>query len=357
MIAIFHSLPQISEIKRNFLFFDEIQTSEKFIRTNLEMILKQKGSYKTPDAIEDFIREFDYLIENGIIKPKEDIELRLIPDIGSFDSYSMERHLRRNITNKNSGQDEHLANFFKRILEIKMRFGIEIIGDINFLTLGPVQRSDEEFINSSFNQAIKHPDKLVFFINEFSSIYSRFASIVLNEHFRENNYYPLVAPTNYLKSYYDSKRDDDWRVETLKSKVVNLIINKMPVPDDSVSWDQLKNFKSDPDSKKKLLGLRTWIAEISQKQFSLSEISEKLEYLLEEYSAQMKNHKLKYTLSSLETVLVPTLEVLENLIKFKFSKAAKVLFDLKRNQFQLLEAEAKFPGREIAYLYKTQDFL
>ena len=76
-----------------------------------------------------------------------------------------------------------------------------------------------------------------------------------------------------------------------------------------------------------------------------------MEYLIAEYTHQIELHKLKYSYSQIETITLTGLEVIENLLSLKFSKAAKALFDINRQELNLLEAENKITGKEMALIY------
>ena len=75
-----------------------------------------------------------------------------------------------------------------------------------------------------------------------------------------------------------------------------------------------------------------------------------LEWLLDEYQTHMQLHSLKTGTGTLETVISTTLEIAENLVKIKWSKAAQALFSIRRRKLALLEAEASAPGREVSYV-------
>ena len=69
----------------------------------------------------------------------------------------------------------------------------------------------------------------------------------------------------------------------------------------------------------------------------------------------MKIHKMKANTETLEVMVKAPLEIVENLIKLKFSKIPEPLFALKKRQINLMEAELNAPGREMAYIIKARD--
>ena len=87
------------------------------------------------------------------------------------------------------------------------------------------------------------------------------------------------------------------------------------------------------------------------------EIDQKIEYLLIEYKKQLDLHKIKDETGIIETVVTIGLDVLENLVKLNLSKAAKVFFDIKKQELLLLEGEEKLVGKEVAYLHQVRNIL
>lgn len=142
--------------------------------------------------------------------------------------------------------------------------------------------------------------------------------------------------------------------ENRNSEVLAIILNKFPVPDDSVSWEQLIDFKSEEESRIKLLALKSWVTKIGHTKYSKAEIEQEFEYLTFEYENQMKLQKLKYNIGTLELLVNTGMDVLGNLVSFQWGKASKAFFDIKRRHVDLLIGETKAPGKELAYINKIK---
>lgn len=97
------------------------------------------------------------------------------------------------------------------------------------------------------------------------------------------------------------------------------------------------------------------MSETARSKLSAEEVEEKLEYLLSEYQRHLNLHRLKTELGTIETVVVASAEILENLVKFKWSKIARGLFSIKHRRIALMEAELTAPGSEIAYIAGTRE--
>lgn len=142
-----------------------------------------------------------------------------------------------------------------------------------------------------------------------------------------------------------------------KTDVVEIVLKALPVPDDSVSWEQLKDFRNDPDSVGDLLSLKTWMNKIVRDKFSPIEVEEELEEIISRYRKHLKLHRIKVNTVTMKTIVSAKADIIPNLIKLKWGKVAEALFVLKERRITLLEGELNTPGREIAYIVKAQERL
>lgn len=135
-----------------------------------------------------------------------------------------------------------------------------------------------------------------------------------------------------------------------KADVVRVVLNALPIPDYKTSWEQIIEYRSDPDSLGKFLALRRWMTKTAKAQLSIIEIEEELEWLLYDYQRHLELHRLKVNVGAIETILTVGAAFLENLAKVNWGEAAKLLFTFKHRKIELLEAEMKSPGSEVAYV-------
>lgn len=129
-----------------------------------------------------------------------------------------------------------------------------------------------------------------------------------------------------------------------KCEVVDVVIKALPLPDDSVPWEQIIEYRNDPESQSKFLALRHWMSEMARAELSPAEIEEKLEYLIDQYQRHMKVHRMKTDVGTLQTVLVAG----ANLASFKWGDAAQSLFSSMQRKLSLLQGELTSPGSELA---------
>jgi hypothetical protein len=139
-------------------------------------------------------------------------------------------------------------------------------------------------------------------------------------------------------------------VQATPGDVLRVLINEMPQPSDDTALDRILEFRSDTDSKNKIIAFRHWIQNLIAQKISAREAIEEMEFLKMQYAEHMCLHGMKVNTGFCETLVTTAFGMAENLVKLKWSEFGKVPFILKHRKIELLEAEAKAPGREISYL-------
>ena len=140
-----------------------------------------------------------------------------------------------------------------------------------------------------------------------------------------------------------------------KTQVVEIALKSLPVPDELTPWEQILEYRSDPDSRHKFLDLRNWMSEVARGELTPTEIEEKIEHLVSQYQRHMNLHKMKANQGALQSIVVSSAEFAENLIKIKWGQIAKNLFSLKQRKIALMEGELTSVGSEVAYIVKARD--
>lgn len=139
-----------------------------------------------------------------------------------------------------------------------------------------------------------------------------------------------------------------------KGYIAQIVINKFPIPNNETPWEQIIDYRNDPENQNNLLGLRQWIRKVSKEDLSKTEIEDEIEWRINEFQNHMKFHKMRANTETLEVIVKAPLEIIENLIRLKFSKIPDPFFAFKKRQINLMEAELNAPGREMAYIIKAR---
>jgi len=164
------------------------------------------------------------------------------------------------------------------------------------------------------------------------------------EKYTKNSCVPIVRYSNSFTQKFFPE---------LKKDYLALTLNSLPSISQETSWEQILEFKSDPDSKKKFLALKNWLNEISNSNLSEIHFMEKLEHNLNEYQSHMQLHKMKTSINTFEIFVTTTAEIIENVIKLNFSNVIKPFFELSKQEMALMEAENTAPFKEVAYIDKA----
>ena len=145
-----------------------------------------------------------------------------------------------------------------------------------------------------------------------------------------------------------------------KSDVIEVVLNEFPIPDEETAWEQIKEFRDDPDSRRKFFALKNWMNEVGRLELPRNEVEDKLSACMATYVDHMKFHRMKTRQETLRTLVysegfLTSAKLIgwANLI----STAGMILsplFTISQHRIKLLQAERSAPGREVAYIMETQ---
>lgn len=286
-----------TNLKRDLLYFDELFIDEDAF--NLWTYFANDSKQLAVDKLKYDLDEIDYLNKIGLVTiEKKQKYFGNIPQLNDLELHILDR------------------DFLEQETDIVKQF-------MNLLLIGNLETNINTRIICSF-------------LNE-------------NEIFNIKPIVEIRAIQEYSKIYSEISKNLDVK----KTDVLNLVLRKMPVPSDSVSWEEIIDFKENTDLKKYRLGLMDWVNEIGNSSLNIIEIEQKLEYLLASYEDSLIKQKMKYEMGTAELIITTSLKVLENTVKLRWSEAAKTIFDLKKRNVDLLIGETKAPGREVAYFNKV----
>ena len=158
--------------------------------------------------------------------------------------------------------------------------------------------------------------------------------------------------TEGLEAYPLYENEPDYSPYGKKAQILKFVLSQIPEPDDSVSWEQIIEFRKDPATLQKYYTLITWVNEVSKGEFNLSEIEEKYKALYYDYSEQYRIHNIKNKQGTIEILVTAAIDVISQQITS--TTVSTSLFSIWKRQINLLDAELKFIGREVAYIHKIE---
>jgi hypothetical protein len=183
--------------------------------------------------------------------------------------------------------------------------------------------------------------------NDYCNFLVRSVSCILGE--GDSNVVPLLTGQSPLSLNHTLETSG---LDMQNSDVLRIAIEVFPVPGDQSSWQDILDFKG--EARDKLWHFRRFLHTLATKKQTEAEIRDDIEWTLNEYRKAMEIYELKSSQSSIEVFVVSPLEIIENLVKFNWSKIAKGTLQVWKRKVELMEAEMKAPGRECAYLFDVR---
>jgi hypothetical protein len=134
--------------------------------------------------------------------------------------------------------------------------------------------------------------------------------------------------------------------------VLRVSLQAMPSRSEDCPCEDIITFKSEHANKQR--HFRRWLHSLTAKQQTESEIRDEFDWMLDEYGKAMDIHRMKASTSFVDVFVITPLEIIENLVKFNWSKIAKGALQVQKRKVELMEAEMKAPGRECAYVFDAR---
>ncbi|MBL7745317.1 MAG: hypothetical protein JNN00_17715 [Chitinophagaceae bacterium] len=298
----FYHYKDNSELKKLSLLFDKIYFKKSLVKSVApEVIQDDVKNREIVLMLREELKLFDYLIDQKVFV--------------EFDSTPATKS---DITSENELQflNDYLEGLRKRTENQSSLFNV-----------------DQEIVRQRLQATFKVHD-----------IQARVDAVALSKKDEEAEYYPIL-------------KSDEVSVDIGKKKqVVHFILANIPEPDENTPWEQIIDFRSDEDTRLQYLALINWINEIARSNFTPAEIKDKYEYLYLDYKRSYERHKIKSTFSTLEIVAAAGTAFFTNNVPLALSLSSNFL-RIGTSVMNLLKEEGNLPGKEIAYIYHTnQEF-
>jgi hypothetical protein len=146
--------------------------------------------------------------------------------------------------------------------------------------------------------------------------------------------------------------DRDHALPSSSQTVLKIAVKKLPIPSEDCPWQDILGFKA--EMREKQWGFRRFINALATKHLKEAEIHDEIEWMVNEYRKAIEIHHIKASQSFVDVFVISPLEIIENLVKFNWSKIAKGALSVRKRKVELLEAEMKAPGKECAYIYDAR---
>jgi hypothetical protein len=280
--------------------------------------------FEGKDELNELINELEWMIDQGL-------------------AFSLNHQLKRDA--KSDSYNYVLAQYEEEHREDVDQFKRELdTSSENFNRIELVKKSGTEFLD-----IIKDAYRVILEGHKKASITLDYVTRLSCIELRESGNVDAFPLTYSEKIFPES-------AVASKTDIVRVVLKALPIPDENTSWEQIIDYRNDSDTAGKFLALRRWITTTARAQIPANELEEELEWLLFDYQRHLNLHKLKTNWGAFETIVTVGAEFLENIARIRWGKAAKLLFTLKHRKVDLMEAEMKAPGAEVAYIVKSRSY-
>lgn len=270
--------------------------------------------------------------------------LIMIPDGYSYSKHMASKNSKEKFENR-WFESQNLVNLYRTDFEL-----LKIAKILrNRLFKHEIKAYGSDWKEDIYHHTVARYDQMILELDaEAYSLYNNFSALAVARYL-QNNYQKSAIPimSNDINIPFSN--------DILDQPVLEIVSKQLPIIHDSVPWEQIIEYKSDEEARRKFLALRNWMIDISKGDYTISEIEEKFEHLLHEYRAAINRHKMKVNQGTFKTFIISTAEILEDLAKLKFGKVAKAGFEIIERKEKLLDLHTNIPGKEVAYIYDVNE--
>ena len=154
--------------------------------------------------------------------------------------------------------------------------------------------------------------------------------------------YPVIP------SDFSSLEQDDPRL--VKHDVVKISLSALPVPVEDMPWQQIIEYRNDGNTKDSFLHIKELISEIARGTFTLFQVEETLEYLLNRFRTNLETHQINATTMALAAYVIAKPEFIQTLAGAGPDWGSRTLFSVEHRKIGLLEGESTSAGSAVAFL-------
>lgn len=183
---------------------------------------------------------------------------------------------------------------------------------------------------------------------------SEYDQAVRSLHLDQDQHNSCYDSAVWVLKHLMERTQDGSQIGATQTEVLQIVLEEFPLPDESVSWEQILDYRRDPDSQARLQWLRAWMKRLAEGDLGEREIHDEYQELLFAFRDHMRIHRMKVQAGGIQALWTLPATVLENVLRLRFTKVGEALFWTKYRHVELLETERAAPGREIAYVVSTQ---
>ncbi|MES3110080.1 hypothetical protein [Sphingomonas aurantiaca] len=140
-------------------------------------------------------------------------------------------------------------------------------------------------------------------------------------------------------------------------QALELTLSNVPVPADTVPWEEIFAIKNDPEILHRARKLQLWVHEAAKPGMTVERLNQYIQDSISDYESYMKANRIRFRSSIMKTAVVGTAELFEDILHARVGKIAARLFSVQEKQADFLLAEARAPGRQLSLITTLREKL
>lgn len=132
--------------------------------------------------------------------------------------------------------------------------------------------------------------------------------------------------------------------------VWKVVFKEMPQLDTRASWQDVLAFRSEEHTQHLVRSLRRWVRKAVAEEWTEAALEDEVRELVYDYENHLRIARMGAQKGFFEFLVTGASDVVENVVKLRFSKIGEIASVMRNRKVKLLEEEARAPGREIALI-------
>lgn len=142
-----------------------------------------------------------------------------------------------------------------------------------------------------------------------------------------------------------------------EKNAIEVAVKNVPMPPDNLPWQDLLDYRSDEETKRKLTALRLWMQHQHSENKNPRLMREELEHLVMEYENHLRLLTRKYEMGVIKGLITASAEAISEIATINVAGALRSLVDFKTRGIDKAIAETQAPGKEVSYISRTKSFI
>jgi hypothetical protein len=131
---------------------------------------------------------------------------------------------------------------------------------------------------------------------------------------------------------------------------IELALANVPVPAETVAWEEIFAIKADPEMAHRARKLHLWANEMAKPGMTVERLIQYIQDSISDYESYMRANRIRFQSSILKTAVVGTAELFEDILHVRLGKLAARLFSVEEKRADFILAEARAPGRQLSLI-------